>query len=346
MNLTVRPADIPRERASVIDLMQRYLSPEADAARFAWLYERGPYKPPKVWVACDERLGAVVGMAGAFHRLFFVGGRELEGYVLGDFCFHSSYRSLGPALQLQRACLEGVRNFQLGLGYDFPSTSMAAVYSRLGVTPMHSFVRVARPLRADRKLAGMIKPQWAAKCLAGAANLGLKVRDLRIRQRSSLRIGIHEQDCGSEFTDLARKTACEERICVARTAEYLNWRYRAHPTRKHRLVTARLGEELMGYAVYVEDRADATIVDLVAKREAGVEGELVLHLVRELRKKGTNTLSARMLCGDPQGEVFRQMGFRARESTPVALFGSETNVGRSASGAKPSWHLMDGDRES
>jgi len=79
-------------------------------------------------------------------------GKEKRGWVLGDFCFGERFRSLGPALQLQRACLESLAQEPNAFTYDFPSQSMMAIYKRIGIAQSGSLVRWPSLLKRKAKL--------------------------------------------------------------------------------------------------------------------------------------------------------------------------------------------------
>src|SRR6516165_11096555 len=93
------------DRGIIIEVLARYLTPLSDDHRFQWLYLNGVHGTPQAWLAVDANGDNICGAAAAFPRRFQMGNEEVLGWVLGDFCLDPQYRSLGPALQLQRACL-------------------------------------------------------------------------------------------------------------------------------------------------------------------------------------------------------------------------------------------------
>ncbi len=346
MTLIVRPANVSAEREALIEALKRCLSPQADSRRFDWLYLQCPFGPARVWIASDEKTDAIVGVAAAFPRRLLAGGLELTGCVLGDFGIDARYRSLGPALQLQRACLQAFDGVQARFGFDFPSAVMAAVYTRLDAGANGSFVRLAKPLRADRKIAEKVKAPRLAKGLSAVANLAMSAMNQSINQSGEWTIAPELGPCGSEYNELAKKASPADRICVARTAQYLNWRYRSNPSQAYRLLSARRRGELVGYVVYAESGEDATIADLFAEDRSVLAESLVGAVLSELRRKRVMTLSASLLDSDPRVGTFESMGFRKRESVPALFF--EAGAPKLSSGAHQQlkWFLMDGDRES
>src|SRR5258708_16184568 len=149
MAIVVRPADLEKDRELLIDAFSRFLTPLSDDRRFDGLYLGIPHGRARAWLATDVS-GRVIGACAAFPRRFYFGDGTTAGGVLGDFCIAPDYRSLGPALQLQRACLDTIGSGEVAPGYDFPRSGLLALYKRLGIQPRRPTVRRANPRRAAR----------------------------------------------------------------------------------------------------------------------------------------------------------------------------------------------------
>src|SRR3989442_1466729 len=133
MAIKVRDADLQTDRNELIQFLRENLTEQSDALRFDWLYLQNPNGPARAWMAIDEASGRTVGVAGAFPRTVCLNGRTRRAYVLGDFRIAPECRSLGPALSLQRACLNDIRSNEYSVWLDFPSDRMVAIYRRLGI---------------------------------------------------------------------------------------------------------------------------------------------------------------------------------------------------------------------
>ncbi len=342
MAIAVRRADLHADRVPLVDLLVGSLRPDFDGRSFDWLYRENPHGAARVWVAENSDTGTLVGAAAAFPRRLFMRGVEVSGCVLGDFCIRPSYRSLGPALQLQRACLAEVDSGLFTLGYDFPGQGMLAVYKRLGVELRERMVRLAKPLRADRKIAEKVRSRGVARGLSALSNVVLNLRDREFKPANNLAISLHEGHCGEEFSALARQASAALGVCVVRSATYLNWRFLKHPFRQYEILTARCGDALVGYVIFTHRGEDARVVELFGLTESEILRGLVAQLVALLRERGVITVSAAVLATHAHVALLASLGFHRRESCPVALFaGTERGA---ASGAP--WFLMDGDRDS
>ncbi len=346
MTIAIRRIALQRERALLIDFLAKYLTPHSNDRRFDWLYLGNPIGQAQVWLAEDTRTGAMLGTSAVFPRRFYVRGKETLGFVLGDFCIHPGFRSLGPAIQLQKACIHEMESSIRTLGYDFPSERMLAVHRRLGVRPRDRLIRLAKPLRMDRKVAEKIRVPLVARNMSRLGNQVLKWRDRRRKLSRMEQIGWHAGSCGEEFSTLAVTVSVDHEVCLARTADYLNWRYVAHPYQKFEILTARRDGALEAYLVLKQEGEDACIVDLFGAEYPGLLSGIVAHTVELLRRRGVVTVSAPVLASHRWVHLFERLGFVKRESTPVITYPAAGTFSGDQDEREAKWFLMDGDRES
>jgi len=346
MGISIRRIAVEPDRQLLIEFLRRYLTPESTELRFAWLYLANPAGQAQAWVAEDTKTKEVVGTSAVFPRCLYVDGEEARGFVLGDFCIRPEYRSLGPAVQLQRACLEQMSPEIRAMGYDLPGNSMLPVHRRLGTAPQNRLVRLAKPLRVDRKVAERIPIKVLASGLRLIGNRVLEARDLLRRKPLKDELAWHRGPFEQEFSTLAARVSANHGIATARTASFLNWRYRAHPLRQFEILTARRDGELAAYVILTHDAQDARIVDLFGIQDWELLSGLLAHAVQFLRGLNVVTVSAHVLATHPWIGLFAASGFRPRDSCPVVFYSLEPELACKGRPPTTSWFLMDGDRES
>jgi hypothetical protein len=342
MAIRIRSADLDSDEVELKELIRRHLAPQSGEKRFHWLYRAGPYGPARAWLACDDTSGVVVGAAAAFPRKMYFDGIEQTGFVLGDFCLDQRYRSLGPALQLQRACLEEIAAFPGGVCYDLPSQTMMAVYRRLGINQTGSLIRWAKPLRIEHRIEAVVRSKAVAKPIGIVASWVLAQRGWKGKNRS-FEFLLHEGPCGEEFDALNERLRSQLGISTVRTAEYLNWRYLAHPQIRYEILKAWRAGELIGYAVFNQDLEYGTVADLCSSQEPTLNAHLLDAVVELLRRRHVTTVNMQAGDAHPWSTVFRRCGFRAREASPVIVYTSRPPA---APGRCANWYLMQGERES
>jgi GNAT superfamily N-acetyltransferase len=345
MTISVHPVESEAQSQQLIDTLQANLPHLPHARLFPWLYLRNPEGRALVWHATDPETHRIIGVAAAFPRRLYFRGEELRGYVLGDFCIDPAHRSLGLALALQRACLGGLSSAGTGFAVDFPSRTMLAIYKRLQIEVNASMIRYAKPLRADRKIAGRVPVPALARGITVAANAALRLRDVRVWRDADWTIAADPGPWGEEFTLAAREWSSSAGVCVARTAEYLNWRFREHPLQKYEMLTARQGSRLGGYLIHHSNGEDWTIADLFAETDAA-RSALLTEATGIARERGAHTVSVAWLATHPGTVLLEQNGFRARESSPVVLVPLPQPAQRLVEPEKDRWFLTSGDWES
>ena len=339
MTIRIREASLREDQEVLMDLTQTYLDGQADNNRFRWLYLESPFGPARAWIACTDQNEAV-GMAAVFPRWMYREGKTVTGCVLGDFCISTKYRSVGPTLQLQRACLACARSEEFAVAYDFPSSTMSRVYEHLGILPIEKFVRWARVLRIDDRIERIVPVPVLSRLLAASGNFALAVKPRRSSHLPDLEVRLDDEPCSSEYSALAERVGSSSGICTVRSAEYLNWRYRRHPQLKYEFLAARRYKELVAYCTFTIADGNATIAELFGSMDNQVLTGLLQELVGLLRRRGVATVSMPVLSGDPRTGLLRKLGFRTREAVPVMGFAAESTLTRSQ------MFLMHGDRES
>jgi hypothetical protein len=340
--ICVRPAKLQSDRAALIELFRQCLTSDYDGRRFDWLYLDGPHGVAKAWVAEHAERGEIVGAAAGFPRKMYFDGTEIAGLVFGDFCMGERFRSLGPALQLQRACLEAAQDSPFEFFYDFPSAGMMAVYKRLGLLQSGELRRWAKPIRSEGVIQRAVKSERIARGLAKVVNFSMAHRGWK-GSKNSCELSSLKGRCGEEFTVFDGHFREQPGLRTSRTAEYLNWRYLAHPSTNHEIVTASRKGQLVGYVVFANHAEDPAIVDLCAEEDA-IAASLLDAAATSLRNLGAATISLNAGGTHPWNSLFERTGFRQRESSPTMLYASRAGRVSEAS-LRQRWYLMRGERD-
>jgi hypothetical protein len=346
MRANIRPADLEADRTIVIEALSRHLKSECDEDRFDWLYLQNPHGRALTWIATEGNSSRVLGIASAFPRLLRVNGKLKHGCVLGDFYIIPEHRSLGPALQLQRACLASIREEELAFCYDFPSLVMTAIHKRLGNPMTGNFRRLCKRLRIAETHAEGTKRSFMPDRFNNLGNRLLGLLDQLPRLSSKAEFRIHSGPCDSSFSDLVERVSSTYGICVDRSADYLNWRYLRHPYRRHEIVTAHFQQQLTAYAVFTHENSNAGIVDLFGDADRNSIGSLVRHVIGLLRRRGVVRLDIGLLDGHPWNTWVRRLGFFSREAYPVVTLVTSSSPEGARIAENPAFFLMHGDRES
>lgn len=345
MGITVRQADLDADRDRLISSLREHLNPKTDTKRFSWFYEQNPQGPAKVWIAVDEDSGLLVGSSAALPRHFFVDGERRLGCVFMDSWVHPSYRFLGPAVRLQKACMDSVYRGEFAVGYDYPRQSMTAIYRRLRTPVTDELVTYRKVLRTDRFLLKRVRPAGLARALSAAANPLLALTDLRVSVPRGVEVESGLTRCDSEFDDLAARTAHLFAVQVARTAEYLNWRFHDHFHHHYEFIGARSEGRLVGFFVLLDDEAASqlNIVDFLVEPQARFWDALLATAVSLGRARRRSVLTVSMLSRDPRCSMLQAYRFSPSGTLPFVFLHATDMQLRPEGGALGAYGFSSGD---
>jgi hypothetical protein len=329
---------------AIREVLARNLPDAAPAERIRWLYGANPCGPALVWIAEREGSGEPVATSAAHRRLFRIDGKEALALNLSDFAIDANYRTLGPALGLLRATLAAVAEQGFAMSYDVPSESMLALYRRLGYVELGRMERRVRPLSLAPALARRFGA--AAKLLAPPLDLALRARDAFEVTPSGVAVAPLDGAFGDEFDALDAREASRHSVRGARSAKYLEWRYRGHTMWPHGALCARRGGELRGFLVWRADRDVLWVAELVDGGDLGVARALVKALAGVGRKRRAAALSVETLAGSPASERFKSLGFvkRGDGPGPVVYLPPGSPVSKELLDARR-WWFLGGDRD-
>ena len=343
MSLCIRQVDMNVDRERLLAVLQRNLLDVPHASRLPWLYLDNPSGTARSWLLCDEG-GSAVGVTSLFPRAVWMNGKLAICGQVGDFGVDSKFRSLGPALMLQRATFEPVLQNEMAFCYDCPPHDLGmAMFQRLGLSENCRMQPYVKPLRADRHLQRMLGP-GAGKAASILANPVLRLCSRLSNSSRGFEFVSHQGDFGQEFTELDEEIQANDSIRNRRSADDLNWRFRRDPLRSYEVFVARKAGRLLAYAVFTTDREDAFLFDVFGRIQDGVGARLLQALTDILHRRRLQTVRALLTTDDRHGPIFREAGFSPRGfAARVVAFGGPPSAEQTSLLRSASWHFQHSD---
>jgi hypothetical protein len=315
MSIAVRPVSLTDDRQEMLELLDRNL-PDLPRVGFDWRYMLNPAGQARSWFVYQKNQTNAVAMASVFPRKMYVDGREMVAGQVMHFVVDAAYRSLGPALLLQRATLDAVNSGELDFCYDCPPHDQGmSTFIRLGMRPSCELIRYSLLLRSDEYLARRIGNAFWTKPAVAVTNSFLGARGNNSPMQG-VEVLPHEGDFGEEFSVLDRRVSSAGAIRHRRSSEDLNYRYRENPEFEHRVLVARRGGELLGFAVFVaESDGIASLVELFGWELCQVGPLLLDALIGICRRQKIRAVCGYCSEGSELMSAFKMSGFRPREKT-------------------------------
>ncbi len=344
MGLVLRSVDVAVERQALVAVLQRNLTDLDHARRFEWLYLQNPAGRAWSWFLREEGRDEPVGVASLFPRWVWLRDEVRLCGQVGDFAVDTGYRSLGPAVALQRATFGPVEARALTFCYDCPPHDKGmATFRRLGLSANCRMIRYARLLKVDRIVRRRVRPAAAASALSWVGNSLLRLADRHARRRSAVDVALLNGRFDEEFSALDAEIGGQRAIRGRRRAEELNWRYRDDPLHHYLVLTARSAGALAAFACVLVRGADAFLVDLFGRLTPEIVTELVDGAVGLLRRRNVETFHA--LASDQGGfaQLLRAAGFHNRSPAASVVAYAPEGSDASATITTATWNFTHGD---
>jgi GNAT superfamily N-acetyltransferase len=311
----VEAASFPHDRDAVLGIWQGNLGePDRHAGKFDWFYLRSPFGEPIAQVLYHD--GVAIGCCTAAPRRMCWQGREIRAGLLADMAVAAQHRTLGPALMLQEALMDAARD-RYDLLYGFPNRKSLPVVRRLGYAVLGEMTRHSKVLRHAVYLQRHL-PRWLARPLGGLLDVATALSE---RIRAGRGTYAEWSDHADPRMDaLWRAGTRGHGLVGVRDAAQARWRFDQSPLVRTRylVVGDGPGAPLRAWFACQVVGAVLRVCDYWSEAgTTGIDGSLVLALVRAARREGYTSLSLEHAAAGERLAGWRRAGFVARDSQPV-----------------------------
>src|SRR5690606_36355216 len=251
----------------------------------------------------------VLGTAGVGWRRMRAGARTLRGGLLADMAVLPGHRTLGPAMQLQRAASD--RALPEGdLVYGFPNANAVPAAKRLGYVHLGDMVLYVRALRHAPYLERRL-PRPLATLLGRAIDTAFALRD---RLRNLHRGALHAQWSEGPLDLVHPRWPRPGMLEGVRDRAALEWRFAHNPLAAFRFLYLRRAPDAQPMAWFV-CRRDGDVLHIADFGFA--PGAPVAHcvatLAREATARGGRSLVVECCLPDEERSALLRAGFRERQ---------------------------------
>jgi hypothetical protein len=348
MNLTLLKTLSERDKSSIINFWKSNF-PAWPTEKYSWFYESNPYGKAACWVLKDNEKDTVIGSTAVFPRRFFVNGHSLMGGITGDFAVDQEYRIVGPALQLQRACISACEKGDFDFLYGYPNERSEPVQRRAGFTKIGSTCRMVKVLRSSEYFEKKIKSKIVGRRLGSLIDVTLRIssRDFYYRKRRDISIEI-SSDFDERVDRLWKQSLGRYPIIGERNRDFLNWRFTQCPSREYivfSLISKNSGN-MIGYVVYFSDKSHVYIVDFLVADMSEEFGVLLSEFLIFQKKRSIKTISIILFGSEDLMGRFRRFGFSVRrDERSILMFTRPDSPFVSHLSNKRNWYFTEGDND-
>ena len=277
-------------------------------ARWPWQYLENPNNrdgDPVHWIVVDH--GRVIGHMSTMPFQLWWGDREVRATTCLDQFVHKSARGQGLGIALVDAYLAEI---DLGLALGM-TTSSYPLFKKMfvDVGPAPAYFRALDATAVARRRLGPI----AGGIVGPIVGAGLSVLSPRRPRAAGLEVR-EILEFTDEYTDLWMRARSSFGSVIRRDRPYLEWKYTRCPYREYRVLEARSGGTLSGFAILRDDGDPSfprgVIADVFCDTtDEATQDALLDASLDDFRRRGAARAESYCLHGR-LGAAFRRHGFR------------------------------------
>ena len=242
----------------------------------------------------------------------------MMGGTTGDFCIKKAYRSLGPALALQKHVLQNLNSGEVLL--TFPNNASEKVAIRAGFRPIGNVVAYAKPLKASYVLKKLNQFSFL-KNFSTIINILLFIKNFKIIRSREVFVNDSGEKIDERFDKLWENSKSGFSLIGDRSSRYLLWRFFKNPYRSYKILTVEKEKELLGYFVFYTEDHIAYIDDFLWKGFSDrYFADLFNNFTVFCRKSGYEAIHLN-ICYNPKIDaLLKQNGFVKKKTGGKILF--------------------------
>ena len=248
--------DTEKEKQEILNLTKKTFGDVeiTNSSYFDWQYRKNPNGKALVALARDDSDNVIIGTNTIIPLELIVDGEKIVSSLACNVQVHPDYRKKRIFSKLLSSMPE------LALAKD--------IHSLFAIPNDNSFRAFVNEGSIEiAQLPLLIKPIKFSQYFSFPLKQILKPFDIFWKKRDILLSDIEQfhNDFDDSFEGLAKKTSKRISVMNSRKKEFLNWRYKKHPTREYQIFTLKDDDELVGYIItkihHLEKKKIGVILD-------------------------------------------------------------------------------------
>lgn len=312
-------ADTEDEKLDILDLTKKTFGDVdiADSAYFDWQYRDNPNGKAIILLARDDDSNNIlVGTNTIIPLKLIVDGEIITSSLACNVQVHHNYRKKQLFSNLLSAMPDSALAHDINSLFAIPNDNSFKAFINEGSIEITHLPLLIKPIKLSRYFSSPLKQI-------------LRPFDI-FWKSTNIFSGIDEYDdiFDESFENLAKKTSKRVSVMNSRKKEFLNWRYKNHPTQKYQVFTLKENNELFGYIItkihYIGKKKIGIILDYMVDSDYKNRTELKNLIYKAISNFWENDVSIAITTsrnGLLENQLLRSCGFFIAPSflKPVSL---------------------------
>jgi hypothetical protein len=300
----------PKDEEGITQLFQRAYGHSITEDHWRWKMKGYPSTVENVWLALDG--DRPIFQYAGLPLCYQLGEQVWRGMVGADAMTDPDYRRRGLLTRVSQHAFEVWREAGVAFNIGLPNEKWGSRKDALGWEPLFALQWMVYPMRLEAILGRKLGWHFLRRMI-------LPGRVWRVFwQRARVGTGNVQIEpvaqAGAAFDRFWDNIRGDFQFSVVRDRQWVAWRYLDCPTYPYRVLAARVGAELRGYAVYriaAEDRAVRGFIPeiITARQDTVTWHALVNTVLHEMDTAGAETVMTQVPRHAWQFRQYQKRGF-------------------------------------
>ena len=226
-----------RDKDKILSLMKTVFGENEYSTKnyFDWIYEKNPQGNPIIIFARDSKNDAIVGIETIIPMNLWLNEKPIKSALSCNSAVHTDYRNIGIFGMLINEIQKLAKDEKFKCIYGVPNRNSH-----------HAFV--SRGFSEIGKLKIYGKPFKISKYFGNQSIL--KPLDYLIKkEKDQTKLEPFNEEFDLSYDSLLNKKIINDKIIPTKNKDFLNWRYKQHPTREYQTFRYTEKNELLAYII-------------------------------------------------------------------------------------------------
>ena len=226
------------EKKQILEITQKvYPNSEfVTSEYFDWQYRNGPYGMAKILLAKNDD-GKIIGMEPILPMKLSINNKVVMSSLSCNSIVDPKFRNQGIFSKLLTNILDLISAKEISSIYSIPNTKSHKIFIKNGFTNISELPLLVRPLKLSNYFSSPIKE------IIKPFEIFWKIK------KSNSNIELFENKINLEFDNILLDLSKRIQVFQKRDKEFLEWRYKNHPSRKYEMYVLKENNKVMGYII-------------------------------------------------------------------------------------------------
>ena len=245
--------DTEDENEEILDLTKKIFGDVEinNPSYFNWQYRDNPNGKALVLLARDDSSNLIVGTNTIIPMKLFVDDEIITSSLACNVQVHPDYRKKGIFSKLLLSMPKFALANNINSLFAIPNDNSFKAFINEGSIEITHLPLLIKPIRLSKYF------EFPLKQILKPFDIFWKKRNISLNN-----IEEFHEDFDDSFENLTKKTSNRISVMNSRRKEFLNWRYKNHPTQKYQIFILKINNELIGYII--------TKIHYIGKKKIGV----------------------------------------------------------------------------